>query len=97
MAILKLFIPHILQSLAAKRLFNSALRISLVLYQQFLNLVYEHPEDGTDVPKNVKVAKDYNLNVSVSCQYCAGGIIEKNEMRGTCGAYGEGERCAQHS
>ena len=29
--------------------------------------------------------------------YCAGGKIEKNEMGGTCGAYGGGERCAQGS
>jgi hypothetical protein len=28
-------------------------------------------------------------------EYCAGGKIEKNEMGGTCGAYGGGERCAQ--
>ena len=27
--------------------------------------------------------------------YCAGGKIEKNEMGVACGAYGEGERCAQ--
>ena len=27
--------------------------------------------------------------------YCAGGKIEKNKMGGACGAYGEGERCAQ--
>jgi hypothetical protein len=26
-----------------------------------------------------------------------GGKIEKNEMGGACGAYGEGERCAQGS
>ena len=26
-----------------------------------------------------------------------GGKIEKNEMRGACGAYGGGERCAQGS
>jgi hypothetical protein len=30
-------------------------------------------------------------------QYCAGGKIEKNEMGGKCGAYGEGERGAQGS
>ena len=30
-------------------------------------------------------------------QYCAGGKIEKNKMGGACGAYGEGERCAQGS
>ena len=24
-------------------------------------------------------------------------IVEKNEMAGACGAYGEGERCAQGS
>ena len=28
-------------------------------------------------------------------QYCAGGKIEKNEMGGACGAYGEGKSCAQ--
>jgi hypothetical protein len=28
-------------------------------------------------------------------QYCAGGKIKKNEMGWACGAYGEGERCAQ--
>ena len=28
-------------------------------------------------------------------QYCAGGKIEKNEMGGTCGAYGGGEKGAQ--
>ena len=27
----------------------------------------------------------------------AGGKIEKNEVGGTCGAYGRGERCAQGS
>ena len=68
-AILKLFILHILQSLAAKFLLKSALGISPVLYEQVLNLVYEHPEDATDVPKHVKVAKDYNLNVSVVCAF----------------------------
>jgi hypothetical protein len=26
---------------------------------------------------------------------CTGGKIEKNEMGGSCDAYGEGERCAQ--
>jgi hypothetical protein len=26
---------------------------------------------------------------------CAGGKIEKNEMGGSCDAYGEGERCTQ--
>ena len=30
-------------------------------------------------------------------QYCAGGKIEKNEMGGACGGYGEGESCAQGS
>ena len=30
-------------------------------------------------------------------QYCAGGKTEKNEMGGACGAYGEGESCAQGS
>ena len=30
-------------------------------------------------------------------QYCAGGKIEKNEVGGSCGAYGGGERCAQGS
>ena len=30
-------------------------------------------------------------------QDCAGGKIEKNEMGGACGAYGEGEKCAQCS
>jgi hypothetical protein len=29
--------------------------------------------------------------------HCAGGKIEKNEMGGTRGAYGGGERCAQGS
>jgi hypothetical protein len=28
-------------------------------------------------------------------QYCAGGKIETNEMGRACGAYGEGESCAQ--
>jgi hypothetical protein len=28
-------------------------------------------------------------------QYCAGGKIKKNEMGWACGAYGEGESCAQ--
>jgi hypothetical protein len=69
MAILKLFIPHILQSLAAKCLSKSPLRISSVLYQQVLNLVYEQPEDGTDVPKYAKVTKDYNLNLPVACAF----------------------------
>ena len=31
--------------------------------------MYEHPEDGTDVSKHVKVAKDYNLNVFVACAF----------------------------
>ena len=69
MAILKLFIPPILHSLAAKCLLKSALWISSVLNQQVLNLVYEQPEDGTDVPKHLKVAKDYNLNVSATCAF----------------------------
>ena len=29
--------------------------------------------------------------------YCADGKIQKNEMGGACGVYGEGERCAQGS
>jgi len=29
--------------------------------------------------------------------YCAGGKIERNEVGGTCGAYGGGERSAQGS
>lgn len=69
LAILKLLVPHILKSLAAKCPVKSALRISSVLHQQVLDLVYEHPEDGTDVPKHVKVAQDYNLNVSVACAF----------------------------
>jgi hypothetical protein len=32
-----------------------------------------------------------------STQYCAGGQIDKNEMGGTCSAYGGGERCVQGS
>lgn len=62
---MKLFIPHILQSLAAECPVKSALWLSSVLNQQVLDLVYEHPEDGTDIPKHVKVTKDYNLNVMV--------------------------------
>jgi len=30
-------------------------------------------------------------------EYCAGGKIEKNEMGGACGAYGERERGVQGS
>jgi len=30
-------------------------------------------------------------------EYCAGGKIEKNEMRAACGAYGGGERGEQGS
>jgi len=30
-------------------------------------------------------------------EYCAGSKIEKNELGGTCSAYGGGERCAQGS
>jgi hypothetical protein len=30
-------------------------------------------------------------------QYCAGGKVEKNEMGGSCGAYGGGEKWAQDS
>ena len=37
------------------------------------------------------------LLIVLLTQYCAGGKIEKNEMGGTCGAYGGGERCAQGS
>jgi hypothetical protein len=33
--------------------------------------------------------------VLVLVLYCAGGKIEKNEMGGTCGAYGVGEWCAK--
>jgi len=69
LTILKLFILHILQSLAAEHPLKSALWLSSVLNQQVLDLVYELPEDGTDVPKHVKVAKDYNLNVSVACAF----------------------------
>jgi hypothetical protein len=36
----------------------------------------------------------FNSVVSLT-QYCADGKIEKNEMGGTCGAYGGGERYAQ--
>ena len=38
-----------------------------------------------------------SLVICILTQYCAGGKIEKNEMGGTCGAYGGGERCAQGS
>ena len=38
-----------------------------------------------------------SLGIFTLTQYFAGGIIEKNEMGGTCGAYGGGERCAQGS
>src|SRR5215469_11246761 len=31
-----------------------------------------------------------SLGTLLLTQYCAGGKIEKNEMGGTCGAYGEG-------
>jgi len=34
---------------------------------------------------------------SLPTQYCSGGKIKKNEMGGTCGTYGGGERCAQGS
>jgi hypothetical protein len=30
-----------------------------IVFQQVLNLVYELPEDGTDVSKHVGVVKDY--------------------------------------
>lgn len=66
LAILKLFIQQILQSLAAECPVKSALWLSSVLNQQVLYLIYEHPEDGTDVPKHVKVAKYYNLNEPVA-------------------------------
>jgi len=35
------------------------------------------------------------LSVLLDTKYCAGGKIEKNEMRGAFGTYGEGERGAQ--
>ena len=35
--------------------------------------------------------------IFIPYQYCPGRKIEKNEMGGTCGAYGGGERCAQGS
>ena len=34
-------------------------------------------------------------DVILLTQYCAGDKIEKNEMGGTCGTYGGGEKCAQ--
>jgi hypothetical protein len=33
--------------------------------------------------------------ICISHPKCAGDKIEKNEMDGTCGGYGEGERCVQ--
>jgi hypothetical protein len=33
--------------------------------------------------------------ICIFTQYCAGDKIEKNEMGGTCGAYGGAERCAK--
>jgi hypothetical protein len=36
------------------------------------------------------------MNIFLSCRlFLAGGKIEKNEMGGACGTYGEGEWCAQ--
>jgi len=43
--------------------------MSSVLYQQVLYLVHEHPEDGTDVLKHVRVAKDYNFSVFLTCAF----------------------------
>lgn len=43
--------------------------MSSVLHRQVLNFVVEHPEDGTDVPQHVAVAKDYTLNVFVTCAF----------------------------
>jgi hypothetical protein len=39
-----------------------------VTYQQVLNLVYEVPEDGTDMPKHVGVVKDNTFNCI--CRMC---------------------------
>ena len=44
--------------------------------------------------------RNYIMRSLVICTLypiCAGGKIEKNEMGGTGGAYGGGERCAQGS
>jgi len=38
-----------------------------------------------------------SLVICTPYQYFAGGKIEKNEMGGACGAYGEGERGVQVS
>ena len=38
-----------------------------------------------------------NLVICTPYLICAGGKIGKNEMGRACGAYGEGERCAQGS
>jgi len=37
------------------------------------------------------------ISKELRTEYCAGGKIEKNEMGGTCGAYGGGERGVQGS
>ena len=46
---------------------------------------------------SVLKASEVQFYSSHVAQYFAGGKIEKNEMGGTCGAYGGGERCAQGS
>ena len=38
-----------------------------------------------------------SLVICIPTEYCAGGKIEKNEMRGACDAYGGGKRGAQGS
>jgi hypothetical protein len=44
-----------------------------------LNLVYELPEDGTDVPKHVGLVKHLALNVVVTCAYI--GLINEYKIR----------------
>ena len=49
-------------------------------------------------PKRDEVTGEWRkLHNEELTQYFAGGKIEKNEMDGTCGVYGGGERCVQGS
>jgi len=38
-----------------------AARVRYITEQQVLNLVYELPEDGTDMPKHVSVVRDHTF------------------------------------
>jgi hypothetical protein len=48
-------------------------------YQQVLNLLYELPEDGTDMPKHVGVVKDHNFKCV--CGVCTELVLQRNKYR----------------